>query len=107
MDQIIVDFSKSCGPVKPMHATNNGPVYKFAADQRITNIEPWRAANIPYGRTHDASFYSTYGGEHTVDVNMIFTDFDRDPEDPVRELAAKGMKQVLADMEAEEVSDGE
>ena len=32
---------------------------------------------------------------------------NRDPEDPVRELAAKGMKQVLADMEAEEVSDGE
>lgn len=32
---------------------------------------------------------------------------NRDPEDPVRELEAKGMKQVLADMEAEEVSDGE
>lgn len=82
MDQIIVDFSKECGAVKPMHSVNNAPVYKFAADQRITNIESWKAAGIPYGRTHDASFYSTYGGEHTVDVNMIFTDFDRDPEDP-------------------------
>ena len=82
MDQIIFDFSKECGAMKPMHSVNNAPVYKFAADQRITNIEPWRAAGIPYGRTHDASFYSTYGGEHTVDVNMIFTDFDADPEDP-------------------------
>ncbi|MBO5270120.1 MAG: hypothetical protein J6B77_05000, partial [Clostridia bacterium] len=73
MEQVIIDFAKECGAVKPMHSVNNAPVYKFAADQRITNIEPWRAANIPYGRTHDASFYSTYGGEHTVDVNMIFT----------------------------------
>ena len=32
---------------------------------------------------------------------------NRDGEDPVRELAAKSMKQVLADMEAEEVSDCE
>jgi ATP-dependent helicase/nuclease subunit B len=31
----------------------------------------------------------------------------RDPESPVRELTAKGMKQVLADMEAQEVSDDE
>ena len=32
---------------------------------------------------------------------------NRDPEDPVRELTAKSMKQVLADMETEEVSHGE
>ena len=32
---------------------------------------------------------------------------NRDGEDPVRELTAKSMKQVLSDMEAEEVSDGE
>ncbi|MBQ8342159.1 MAG: hypothetical protein IJY22_07300 [Clostridia bacterium] len=56
MDQIIVDFSRSCGPVKPMHATNNGPVYKFAADQRITNVHHFKAAGIPYDRNHDASF---------------------------------------------------
>lgn len=82
MDRILVDFSKECGAVKPMHSVNNAPVYKFASDQRVTNIDAWRAAGIPYGRTHDASFYATYGGEHTVDVNMIFTDFDRDPDDP-------------------------
>ena len=82
MDQIIVDFSRSCGPVKPMHATNNGPVYKFAADQRITNVHHFKAAGIPYARNHDASFCSTYGGEHCVDVNMIFTDWSADPTDP-------------------------
>ncbi len=82
MEKLTVDFEKILGTIKPHHSVNNAPVYSFAADQRITNIEPWRAAGIPYGRTHDASYYSTYGGEHTVDVNMIFTDFDRDPTDP-------------------------
>ncbi len=82
MEKLFVDFNKTNGIVRPHHSVNNAPVYSFAADQRITNIEPWRAAGIPYGRTHDASYCSTYGGEHTVDVNFIFTDFDRDPDDP-------------------------
>ncbi len=82
MNTVTVDFSKRAGYIKPMHSVNNGPVYKFTADQRITNIEPYRAAGIPYARNHDASFFATYGGEHIVDVNMIFTDFDADPTDP-------------------------
>lgn len=82
MDTIKVDFSKKLGKVKPMHSVNNGPVYKFASDQRITNIDSYRAAGIPYARTHDASFYATYGGEHIVDVNMIFTDWTKDATDP-------------------------
>ena len=82
MNNITIDFNKTLGKVKPMHAVNNGPVYKFAADQRITNIDHFRNAGIPYARTHDASFYATYGGEHTVDVNFIFPDFDADPYDP-------------------------
>lgn len=82
MSNITIDFGKSVGKVKPMHAVNNGPVYKFASDQRITNIDSYREAGIPYARTHDASFYATYGGEHTVDVNSIFPDFEADPFDP-------------------------
>ena len=82
MQNITVDFSKKLGKMKPMHSVNNGPVYKFAVDQRITNIEPYKAAGIPYARNHDASFYATYGGEHIVDVNFIFTDPDADPYDP-------------------------
>ena len=82
MDRITVDFSRSVGAVKPMHSVNNGPIYKFAADQRITNIDHFRAAGIPYARTHDASFCATYGGEHTVDVNNIFTDWTKDAYDP-------------------------
>ncbi len=82
MREVRVNFSECTGRVKPMHAVNNGPVYKFAADQRITNMDAYKAAGIPYARNHDASFLSTYGGEHTVDVNFIFPDFDKDPYDP-------------------------
>ncbi|NLB82533.1 MAG: hypothetical protein GX800_13200 [Clostridiaceae bacterium] len=82
MATVSIDTTKTTGKVKPMHAVNNGPVYKFAADQRITNIDAYREAGIPYARNHDASFYSTYGGEHIVDINFIFTDFSADPYDP-------------------------
>lgn len=82
MKEVKVDFSQNVGIIKPMHAVNNGPVYKFAADQRITNIDAYRDAGIPYSRNHDASFYAGYGGEHIVDVNFIFTDFSKDPYAP-------------------------
>ncbi|MBQ9131889.1 MAG: hypothetical protein IJX62_05415 [Clostridia bacterium] len=82
MLHVSVNFCKDAGAVKPMHATNNGPVYKFAADQRVTNIDAFREAGIPYARNHDASFCATYGGEHIVDVHAIFPDFDKDPYDP-------------------------
>ena len=82
MNNVKFDFGNIVGAVKPMHAVNNGPVYKFAVDQRITNMDSFRAAGIPYARNHDASFCATYGGEHVVDVAFIFTDFDKDPYDP-------------------------
>ncbi len=44
MQEININFEKSAGKVKPMHAVNNGPVYKFASDQLITNIDSWRDA---------------------------------------------------------------
>ena len=82
MENIKVDFSINTGKVKPMHAVNNGPVYKFTTDQRITNIDAFKEAAIPYARTHDAAFCSAYGGEHIVDILAIFPDFDKDPTDP-------------------------
>ena len=82
MKELFVDFGTSRGPVKPMHAVNNGPIYKFTADQRVTNMDAYKAAGIPFARTHDASFNATYGGEHTVDVMAIFPNFDADASDP-------------------------
>ena len=82
MKNINVNFSKNIGEMKIMHAVNNGPVWKKTADQRISNIEAYKAAGFPYARNHDASFYSEYGGEHTVDVHAIFPNFEADPYDP-------------------------
>lgn len=82
MENIKVDFSADTGKVKPMHAVNNGPVYKFTVDQRITNIDAFKEAEIPYARTHDAAFCSAYGGEHIVDILAIFPDFDKDATAP-------------------------
>ncbi len=81
MSRITVNFDKITGKVKPMHCVNNGPIYKFGEAQRVTNMDSYKAAGIPYQRNHDASFCSTYGGEHTVDVNFIFPNFDADPYD--------------------------
>lgn len=78
MLHISFDISKNVGVVKPMHCTNNGP-----ANNRAGGNGKWfQAAGIPYARNHDASFSSSYGGEHTVDVHLIFRDFDADENDP-------------------------
>lgn len=82
MKQVSINFNEKTGRVKPMHAVNNGPVYKFAIDQRITNLPAWMEAGIPYARTHDSAFYNNYGGPHIIDVNLIFRNFDADPYAP-------------------------
>lgn len=81
MNKLYVNFNNECGKIKPMHAVNNGPVYKAGEGQRLSNMADYKEIGIPYARNHDASFLSTYGGEHTVDVNFIFPNFDADPYD--------------------------
>ena len=83
-----VDFSKTLGAVKPMHATNNGP-FARANDIKTWTFHPWASnllefknAGIPYARMHDSSFYHRYGQEHTVDVYYLFPNFDADPYNP-------------------------
>lgn len=82
MYDVYVNFANTVGKMKPMHAVNNGPVHKFAEDQRISNLDAFIEAGIPYARNHDASFCSTYGGEHCVDIVALFPNFDADPTDP-------------------------
>lgn len=80
MTKIKVDFLKTVGKIKPMHAVNNGPMKK-RAEQCRSNFESFKSAKIPYVRNHDASFLASYGGEHTVDVHAIFPDFNANPYD--------------------------
>ena len=80
MTTVTVDLKETCGKIKPMNAVNNGPL---GQDVRGTsNFEAYKALEIPYARNHDASFYSGFGGEHTVDVHRIFKNFDADENDP-------------------------
>ena len=81
MTLITVDFNKRLGDFKPMNAVNNGPL-PYTKDQTWTNYPDYKNLRFPYARTHDASFCSRYGGEHTVDVNFIFPHFDADVNDP-------------------------
>ncbi len=83
METLKFDFSRNDGKFKIMHAVNNGPAHKrHAKDQWSSNMETYKELKIPYARNHDAAFCSTYGGEHTVDISAIFTNFDADPYDP-------------------------
>lgn len=81
MAQIKVDFLHTVGAIKPMHAVNNGPVAKSPNPNSWggrSNMNEYRAAGIPFARNHDASFYDSYGNEHTVDVHAIFPRFEAD-----------------------------
>ena len=60
MCMISVHFDQVVGPVKPMHAVNNGPAHALS-NVAINNHEAWRDAGIPYARNHDASLYPGYG----------------------------------------------
>ena len=79
---VTVDVTNVVQAVKPMHAVNNGPsVTKPAGDQKGGNFEDYKAARIPFARTHD-SINCVAGGAHTCDISAIFPDFDADETDP-------------------------
>jgi len=75
---------REVGPVKPMNGVNNGPAgpYGLGKSQTRDNFDDYRAAKIPFARTHDAAFSECYGSEHTVDITSIFPDFSKKVDDP-------------------------
>lgn len=81
---IYVSPSREVGRVKPMNGVNNGPAgpYGLGKTQTRDNFDDYRAARIPFARTHDSSFSECYGSEHTVDITAIFPDFSRKADDP-------------------------
>lgn len=69
---IKINFSKTIGKIKPMHAVGQPPfsgtsfdMFKYLTD-----------AGIPYSRLHDVG--GAYGGGRWVDIPNIFRDFDAD-----------------------------
>ncbi len=58
---------------------NNGPVLELHREnpfQSRNNFEFYKSMYIPYARLHDTPFFADYGGNHVVDVHLIFRDFD-------------------------------
>ncbi|MBO4299701.1 MAG: hypothetical protein IKS52_04370 [Clostridia bacterium] len=74
---IRIDPSRSIGRIKPMHGVGGGPVSgHFTHDA----TEEFRAAGIPFGRTHDIEY--PFGSGEFVDIHCIFPFFDADENDP-------------------------
>ena len=79
---VAVDPADAVGPVKPMNAVNNGPSVKNpGGDQVRGNFDEYKAARIPFARTHD-SINCVSGGARTCDISAVFPDFDADENDP-------------------------
>ena len=79
---ISVDPAKALGPIRDMHSVNGGPkVAPVGGDQKSGNFEVYRAARIPFARTHDC-IECVSGGPHTCDISAIFPNFDADENDP-------------------------
>ena len=78
---IMVTTAEKVGHIKAMNGVNNGPM-KADISQIRDNFTAYKAARIPFARTHDSSFEEAYGSEHTVDITAIFPDFSKDANDP-------------------------
>ena len=74
---IRIDPNRVIGPIKPMHGVGGGPVSgNFSFDAS----DLFRAAGIPFGRTHDIEY--PFGLGEFVDVHCIFPCFEADASDP-------------------------
>ncbi len=75
MADIVVDFGKAEGTIKPLHGLNNGPVcYGSCIDVSMY----YKQAGIPFVRLHDPD----WPNPRQVDIIKVFPNFDADPEDP-------------------------
>ena len=80
MSALRVNFCRETGRIKPLHAVNNGPtgnLQDFQPGQvrkvrTLDNLEEYYAAGFPFARIHDASFFTGYGLDHTVDVRVSY-----------------------------------
>ena len=72
---IVVDERVEKGPVKAVNGVNGCPAGEEA-------VAAWKAAEIPFARTHDLNLAHGYGAPYVIDVPWIFRDFDADENDP-------------------------
>ncbi len=77
MNKLFIDFQKTSVPIKPLHGVNSGPL---TCNFRYDASSLFQEAGIPFSRLHDTEY--PFGSGEYVDINCIFKNFDRDPEDP-------------------------
>lgn len=73
---IHVDFTQRLGTIKPLHGIGNAPI--MGTSNSLFHY--LGEAGIPYSRLHDTG--GRFGGGCFVDINNVFRDFSKDPEDP-------------------------
>lgn len=101
MKTLHFDLTKDAGSFKILNATNGGPVHKrHANDQYRDNLEPYKAARIPYSRNHDSAFCAPYGRQYAHDISGIFPNFDADENDPASYDFACTDESILVTLEA-------
>ena len=77
MKTVKIDPGKAMGPIRDLHGVGGGPVTNhFVYDA----TEDFRAAGIPFCRTHDIEY--PFGAGEFVDIHCIFKDFNKDENDP-------------------------
>ena len=80
MVNIQIDFDKTVGKIKPMHAVGQPPFTGGFCKLDFTPMQILADAHIPYSRLHDVG--GPFGGNRFVDIPNIFRDFDADENDP-------------------------
>ena len=76
MQKMMVDFNKTVGNIKPMHAVGQPPF--FGID--FSMCDYLQQAHIPYSRLHDVG--GPFGGGLYVDIPNVFRDFSADESNP-------------------------
>ncbi len=76
MTNITVDFSKTKGKIKAMHAVGQPPMNYLDT----SCFYYLKEAHIPYSRLHDVGGW--FGGNMFADIPNIFRNFDADVNDP-------------------------
>ena len=77
MYTVKIDPREKLGKIKDLHGVGGGPVTNhFTYDA----TEDFRAAGIPFCRTHDIEY--PFGAGEFVDIHCIFRDFGKDENDP-------------------------
>ena len=77
---LTVDFSKTVGKIKRMHAVGQPPFTSGFNKLDFTPMQILKDAHIPFSRLHDVG--GAFGSNRYVDIPNIFRDFNADENDP-------------------------